>query len=59
MKNQEKQFKMGIVAALAAIRKTLSLYPEGMTAQQINDMVTEIDQQLGLKNAEIELLKRA
>ena len=50
---------MGIVAALAAIRKTLSLYPEGMTAQQINDMVTEIDQQLGLKNAEIELLKRA
>jgi len=59
MENYEKQFKMGIVAALAAVRKTLSMYPKGMTAQQVNEMINEIDQQLGIKNAEIELLKRA
>jgi len=59
MKNHEKQFKMGIVAALAAVRKTLSMYPKGMTAQQVNEMINEIDQQLGIKNTEIELLKRA
>ena len=59
MKNYEKQFKMGMVAALAAMRKTLSMYPKGMTAQQINELISEIDQQLGIKNTEIELLKRA
>ena len=59
MENYEKQFKMGIVAALAAVRKTLSMYPKGMTAQQVNEMINEIDQQLGIKNAESELLKRA
>jgi hypothetical protein len=59
MNNYEKQFKMGIVAALAAVKKTLSMYPNGMTARQINEMINEIDQQLGLKNTEIELLKRA
>jgi hypothetical protein len=59
MENYEKQFKMGIVAALAAIKKTLMMYPNGMSAEEIDQMINEIDQQLGIKNAEIELLKRA
>ena len=59
METYEKQFKMGIVAALAAMKKTLSMYPNGMTEEQINQLIDEIDQQLGIKNAEIELLKRA
>ncbi|HUC79610.1 MAG TPA: hypothetical protein VMR70_01790 [Flavisolibacter sp.] len=59
MENSERQFKMGMVAVLMAVRKTLSIYPDGMTAEQISEMVDEIDQQLGIKNAEIQLLKRA
>jgi hypothetical protein len=59
MENYEKQFKMGVVAALMAVRKTLSIYSDGMTAEQIGEMIDEIDQQLGIKNTEIELLKRA
>ena len=59
MENLEKQFKIGVVATLVAIKKTLSMYPNGMTAKDVEDMVEEIDQQLGLKNTEIELLKRA
>ena len=59
MENYEKQFKMGIVAALAAIKQTLTMYPNGMSAEDIDQMINEIDQQLGIKNAEIELLKRA
>ena len=59
MENSERQFKMGMVAALMAVRKTLSIYPDGMTAEQISEMVDEIDQQLGIKNTEIQLLKRA
>ena len=59
MENYEKQFKLGMVATLMAVRKTLSIYTHGMTADQITEMIDEIDQQLGIKNAEIELLKRA
>ena len=59
MQNLEKQFKMGVVATLTAVKKTLSMYPKGMSAKEIEDMIEEIDQQLGIKNTEIELLKRA
>ena len=59
MENYEKQFKMGVVAALLAVKKTLSIYQNGMSAEEISDMIDEIDQQMGIKNAEIELLKRA
>ena len=57
MQNPEKQFKIGVVATLMAVKKTLSMYPVGMTAKDIEDMLEEIDQQLGIKNTEIELLK--
>jgi hypothetical protein len=59
MENQEKHLKLGIVAALTAVRKTLSMYPDGMTAEDVKNMIIEIEQQIGLKNTEIELLKRA
>jgi hypothetical protein len=59
METSEKQFKMGLVAALTAFKKTLSMFPEGMTEQEVKDLIDEIDQQLGIKNTEIELLKRA
>lgn len=55
----EKQFKMGVVAALLAVKQTLEMYPDGMDSEQVNQMIEEIDQQMGLKNVEIELLKRA
>jgi hypothetical protein len=59
MEKFEKYFQLGMVAALTAIKKTLSLYSQGMNPQQVGDMLDEIDQQLGIKNAELELLKRA
>ena len=48
-----------MVSALTAIRKTMLMYPNGMNAKQIEDLITEIDQQLGIRNTELELLKRA
>ena len=59
MENMERPFKMGVVATLMAVKKTLSMFPKGMSAEQLNDMIDEIDQQLGIKITEIELLKRA
>ncbi len=59
MNTTEKQFKMGMVAALLAVKQTLEMYPEGMDAAQVNHMLEEIDQQMGVKGVEIELLKRA
>jgi hypothetical protein len=59
MENHEKNLKLGIVAALTAVRKTLGMYPNGMTAEDVKNMINEIDQQIGLKHTEIELLKRA
>lgn len=56
---QEKFLKLGMVAVLTAVRKTLSMYPDGMTARDVKNMINEIDQQIGLKHIEIELLKRA
>lgn len=59
MEKYEKYFKIGMVAALTAVKKTLDMYPNGMTTKEVNDMIDELDQQLGIKTTEIELLKRA
>lgn len=59
MERMEKYFQLGMVAALTAIKKTMLMYPQGMNQQQVEDMLDEIDQQLGIRNTEIELLKRA
>lgn len=50
---------MGMMAALSAVKKTLSMYERGMTPKDVNDMISEIDQQLGLKQTEMLLEKRA
>jgi hypothetical protein len=55
----EKYFQLGMVTALTAMKKTLAMYPQGMSQRQVADMLDEIDQQLGIRNTEIELLKRA
>jgi hypothetical protein len=59
MEKFEKYFQLGMVASLTAIKKTLAMYPQGMSQRQVEDMLDEIDQQLGIRNTEIELLKRA
>lgn len=59
MEKFEKYFQLGMVTALTAVKKTLSMYPQGMNPQQVEDMLDELDQQLGIKNTELELLKRA
>jgi len=59
MENREKYFKLGMIAVLTAIKKTLSMYPQGMTTEQIDDMLDEVDQQLGIKQTELQLLRRA
>ncbi len=50
---------VGMMAALTAVRKTLAIYKEGMSEDQVLDMINEIDQQLGLREAEMILEKRA
>lgn len=35
------------------------LYPNGMTENEVADMLDEIDQQLGIRQIEMQLLKRA
>jgi hypothetical protein len=50
---------LGIVAALTAVKKTLSMYESGMTSKDVEDMLCEIDQQLGVKQTELLLQKRA
>ncbi len=59
MENHEKHFKLGMITVLTAVKKTLSMYPNGMTSKQVDDMLDEVDQQLGIKQTEIQLLKRA
>lgn len=59
MEKIDRNIKVGMIAALSAVKKTLLMYQDGMTSEEINDMISEIDQQLGLKEAEIQLLKRA
>lgn len=59
MEKFERFFQLGMVAALTAMKKTLDMYPQGMNAQQVEDMMDELDQQLGIRNTEIELMKRA
>lgn len=55
----ETYFKLGMVTVLTAVKKTLSMYPTGMTQKDVNDMLDELDQQLGIKQTEMQLLKRA
>lgn len=59
MENFETYFKLGTIAALTAVQKTLSLYPHGMTKKEVADMLDEIDQQLGIRQIEMQLLQRA
>lgn len=59
METKDKFLKLGMIAVLTAMKQTLEKYPNGMSAKQVKDMINEIDQQLGLKHTEIELLKRA
>jgi len=59
MENHEKYFKLGMITVMTAMKKTLSMYPEGINQEQVADMLDELDQQLGIKQTEMELLKRA
>lgn len=59
MENFETYFKLGTMAALTAVQKTLSLYPNGLTEKDVADLLDEIDQQLGIRQTEMQLLKRA
>ncbi len=59
MEKMDKFLKLGMIAVLTAVKKTLSMYPNGMSSEEVKDMIDEIDQQLGLKETELELLKRA
>lgn len=59
MNDNEMYFKLGMITVMTAVKKTLSIYPKGMNQQQVNDMLDELDQQLGIKQTEMELLKRA
>lgn len=59
MENNERFFKLGMIAVLTAVKKTLSLYPRGMSQKDVDDMLDELDQQLGIKQTEMELLRRA
>ena len=59
MEKADELLKIGMMAALSAVKQTLNLYPEGMSADEVYDMISEIDMQLGLKEAELQLLKRA
>ena len=52
-------FKLGMIVVMTAVKKTLSVYPKGMNQKQVADMLDELDQQLGIKQTEMELLKRA
>ena len=49
MENYEKYFKLGMITVMTAVKKTLSMYPEGMNQKQVSDMLDELDQQLGIK----------
>ncbi len=50
---------VGMIAALNAVRKTLSIYQDGMTQTDVVDMITEIDQQMSLREVEMILENRA
>lgn len=59
MEFSEKYFTLGMVTVLTAMKKTLALYPQGMTQKDVNDMLDELDQQLMIKQTEMQLRKRA
>ncbi|RPD47561.1 MULTISPECIES: hypothetical protein [Chitinophagaceae] len=59
MERADELVKIGMMAALSAMKQTLNLYPDGMSADDVSDMISEIDMQLGLKEAELQILKRA
>lgn len=55
MESTENYINAGIIAALSAVKKTLSMYPNGMNEKEVMDMINEIDQQLGVKEVEMQL----
>lgn len=59
MEFNERDFKLGMITALSAVKKTLEMYPDGMSPKDVTDMLDELDQQLGLKQTEMHLFKRA
>lgn len=59
MNENEMYFKLGMIAVMTAVKKTLSVYPNGMNQKQVADILDELDQQLGIKQTEMQLLKRA
>ena len=50
---------VGMIAALNAVKKTLSIYQDGMSENDIADMINEIDQQLSVREVEMILENRA
>ena len=40
---------VGMIAALNAVKKTLSIYEDGMTQTDVVEMITEIDEQMNLR----------
>lgn len=50
---------VGMIAALNAVKKTLSIYEDGMTQKDVVDMITEIEQQMSVREVEMILENRA
>jgi hypothetical protein len=50
---------VGMVAALNAVKKTLSIYEDGMSQKDVTDMITEIEQQMSVREVEMILENRA
>ncbi len=50
---------VGMIAALSAVRKTLAMYKKGMSEHEVLDMINEIDQQLGVRQTNMIIEKRA
>lgn len=50
---------VGMIAALNAVKKTLSIYEDGMTPNDVVDMITEIEQQMSVREVEMILENRA
>lgn len=59
MQSKDSGVRIGMIVTLTAVKKTLEKFPEGMSPDQIDDMISEIEQQLGVKETEMEISKRA
>jgi hypothetical protein len=49
------EFQAGMVTALSAIKQTLDKYPNGLSKEEVEDMKEEIEQQIAVKNTEIQI----